>query len=371
MGPGISGRRSPVWLVVLSRYANAGRTSARIILILLTVLMVATLLPTAGPKEVSSINQADAVRPTDPLIDQTITARVRGGEGYYSATAKAMRAQAYPLKPFTLFALPTATVVKASLPDRLLKSLMWTLAALTVVAWTVRLRPVLQGNIPLVAAAILLAAGLFGVTRGQAAEEAWSGELIALSLALRQHGRWLPSVALGIAAMTISAVAVPYAVVMLAVALADGEPREATGWVAAIGIFALVMLAHAHAVRGVVEPMDRVSTAWLGMQGIGNYIRTAPAATAFGALPIWLASLVWVLALFGWTAWRHPTANRTVVLLAVYATMVCIVAHPDAPWGLISAPLPLLGLVFAPDGLRDLAAAALDRRRITVRRVIR
>ncbi len=31
----------------------------------------------------------------------------------------------------------------------------------------------------------------------------------------------------------------------------------------------------------------------------------------------------------------------------------------------------LVGLVFVPDGLRDLAAAAFDRRRITVKRIVR
>ena len=41
-------------------------------------------------------------------------------------------------------------------------------------------------------------------------------------------------------------------------------------------------------------------------------------------------------------------------------------------WGLMIGPVILLGLVFAPDGLRDLVRAATARgRRITVTRVTR
>ena len=35
------------------------------------------------------------------------------------------------------------------------------------------------------------------------------------------------------------------------------------------------------------------------------------------------------------------------------------------------SPLLFLGIVFAPDALRDLVAALRDRRRITVKRVVR
>ena len=43
----------------------------------------------------------------------------------------------------------------------------------------------------------------------------------------------------------------------------------------------------------------------------------------------------------------------------------------DAYWGLMIAPAFLVGLAFAPDGVRDLLARARDRRRITVTRLVR
>lgn len=40
-------------------------------------------------------------------------------------------------------------------------------------------------------------------------------------------------------------------------------------------------------------------------------------------------------------------------------------------WGLLIAPVLLVGLVFVPDALRDLSSAVFDRRRITVKRIVR
>ena len=60
------------------------------------------------------------------------------------------------------------------------------------------------------------------------------------------------------------------------------------------------------------------------------------------------------------------------VLLAAYAAVLSVFGRLDTfYWGLLVAPLLLVGLAFVPDGIRDLAAALSDRRRITVKRIVR
>ncbi len=55
-----------------------------------------------------------------------------------------------------------------------------------------------------------------------------------------------------------------------------------------------------------------------------------------------------------------------------YAVLLSLFGRTDTfYWGLMIAPTILIGLAFVPDALRDLIAAALDRRRIIVTRMVR
>ena len=95
-------------------------------------------------------------------------------------------------------------------------------------------------------------------------------------------------------------------------------------------------------------------------------------ATALSLFPAWFAGGLLALALFGWAAWDEPLALRGLATFAAYAALIGLFARANTfYWGLMIAPVILIGLVFAPDGLRDLAVAARDRRRITVTRLTR
>ena len=63
---------------------------------------------------------------------------------------------------------------------------------------------------------------------------------------------------------------------------------------------------------------------------------------------------------------------RAALMLLGYGVMLAVFARGDTfYWALIAAPLALLGLVFVPDGIAALIAAALDRRAVTVTKVVR
>ncbi|MFN3434177.1 MAG: hypothetical protein ACK4ZY_07225 [Sphingomonas sp.] len=371
-------RRSsaPLWLVQPSRFAGLPARDAWLGLAALAVLLLATLLVFATPTPAAATH--DAARRADDQADvmlyETIVENVRHGGAYYPVAADAMRSGNYPLRPFVTFRLPTLAMVQAALPHAVVVALLYGLAAAVALAWWARLATVFVRPPPRLVAMALLAGGLMAFVQSDLAafHEIWAGLFIALSLALYRPAAWLPSVAFGLAAALIRETAGLYLAVMAILALAEGRRREAAAWLIAGLVLALVLALHAGAVAQVVRPLDPASPGWSGRLGFGFFVRTMTLSTALALAPLWLAAPLVGLALFGWLTWRDPLGLRVAVLLAAYATVLSLFGRLDTfYWGLLVAPPLLVGLAFVPDGLRDLVEAARDRRRITVKRIVR
>jgi hypothetical protein len=340
----------------------------------LLLLACFSALQSATPPAARDVTVHHADDRADVMLYQGIVDGVRHGGGYYQVAATQLRAGGYPLRPFVTFRLPTLAVVEAALPPFIIVALLYVLAAAAILAWFVRLRPILANRAATAAALVLLAAGMVVFVRPELASfhEIWAGPLIALSLALRRPGRWVEAAALGLIAMLIRETALLYVAVMAVFALADGQRREAAGWIGAILIFAGVVACHAHAVAGVAGPLDRASPGWGGLLGIGSVVQALAASTALSMLPLLIATPLIGLALIGWAGWRDPAGARGIAILVAYGALIGIAARPDTLyWAMLVAPLVLLGLVFVPDAIGDLAHRALDRRRITVTRLTR
>lgn len=365
----------PLWLAGPTRFARLGPVQARIVLALFAVLLLACLaaINAPGPRPSTPAAMSDAPDgQTDLLLYQDIVEGVRQGGAYYDVAAQAQRMGHYPLKPFVTMRLPTLAVVQASLPPVFVRALLLVLCTATVLAWVVRLRPALTRPLPVALAGLLAFAGLFvNLDPMQLVfHEVWAGPLIALSLALRRPGEWLPAAALGLCAMLIRETALLYPAIMVAAAWWEGQRREALGWAATIAIFAVVLALHARAVGLVAGPDDIVSRGWSGLQGFAFFVKLATISSALDLVPQWLASLLLGTALLGWLGWRDATGARALAIIAGYAAVIALFARSDNfYWALIVTPVLLIGLVFAPDALRDLVTRALDRRRIVVRRV--
>lgn len=362
---------APFWLAAPSRFAGLRHGQARPVLALVALLLalcLTALLPAAAPRILTAPGQ------TDIELYESIAAGVRGGGNYYAVTAQALRQGDYPLKPFFTFRLPTLALLQAALPPALMRAMLYTLCFAVLLAWLIRLREGVARLPALIAGFVLLLGGMTANLQPELAgfHEIWAGLLIALSLALYQRDRWLDAVAFGLMAMLIRETAALYVLMMAAFALASGARREAAGWTGALGVFALVIMAHAWAVSQVVTISDPASPGWSGLLGPGFFVRTMAVSTGFAALPLWLGAVLIGLALVGWASWRSPLAARVLAMLTAYAVLIALFGRADTfYWGLMAAPLLPLGLAFAPDGLRDVAAAAMDKRRITVTRLRR
>ncbi|WEK02057.1 MAG: hypothetical protein P0Y59_10380 [Candidatus Sphingomonas phytovorans] len=366
----------PLWLTAPTRFAALKRPTARIVLALFAILLVASLsaLVSPGPPPVSHDPAQRADDEADVVLYETIVAGVRGGGDYYAVTAQALRTGNYPLRPFVTFRLPTLATVQAAMPPGATILLLYVLAAAVMLAWFIRLRPAFARAPPLAIAMVLLAGGMMAFVQPALASfhEVWAGLLIALSLALRRRERWVEAVAFGLIAMLVRETAALFVGIMAVLALVEGRRREAIGWGLAILALAVVVLFHAHAVSLVVRSIDPASPGWAGMLGFGFFVKTMSLSTALNLAPMWLAALLVALALFGWAGWNDELALRALATFATYAVLLSLFGRPDTfYWGLMIAPTILVGLAFVPDALRDLATAAIDRRRIIVTRMVR
>ena len=367
---------APIWLGARSRFSGIPHRTARIGLVLLALLLLASLaaLAAPAPPAVSGDANARSEDQHDIVLYEGIVAAVAHGERYYTATAEALRAGDYPLRPFFTFRPPALALIQASLPRPILIALQYLLVLTVALVWSRRLGEAIPRAAPRLVAMALVASGMMAFVQSDltAFHEIWAGLLVALALGLRRPGRWVEAAAIGLIAALIRELAAPFLIAMAALAALEGERREAIGWSAAFALFLIALAAHAFAVAQVTSPLDPASPGWSGLLGFGFFVRAVTLSTALGVLPLLLAAPLVALALFGWLAWRDPLGLRMASLSCGYALIIALFGRVDNfYWALMVAPLFLAGLVFVPDGLRDLVAAALDRRRVRVQRISR
>lgn len=367
---------APLWLARPSRFSSMHPQRARWALALLAVLLLACLMSLASPGPTASLagGVLDAEDRSHELMYGSVVDDLRHGASYYDAMARALRTGDYPLRPFLVFRLPSLAVLQSWVNPVAAALLLYSLALVALAAWWPNLRLAMRGKQACAVAIIALAAGMASAVKGDfvVLHETWAGILIALSLAARTPDRWVTAAAIGLCAMLIRESAALYVVIMASVALLEGKRREAAGWAATLGLFAIVLAIHAEAVADVVRPLDQVWTQWGGTLGFGFAIKAAVLSSGLSLLPEAVGAVLAGLALLGWAAWRDPAATRALATVVGYLLMLSFFGQAETfYWGFLLAPLLLLGLAFVPDALRDLSLAALDRRRFTVTRVSR
>jgi hypothetical protein len=285
------------------------------------------------------------------------------GLPYYSAVTAEHRQGHYPLKPAYAVRNPLLATAMAALPDDGARTLSLRILAILVLAvWGWRLhfqfgRPVLVG-----AGMLLLGYGMPAALIGglYPLHDIWAGTLIALSLGLYDPRRWLPSVMIGFVAVVLRELSLGYLVAMGTMALFDGKRREALAWAVAIVAFFGVFAVHAHLLAAELKPGDLASQGWLGFGGWPFVLATSKWNALLVLAPPWLIATVVPLMLLGLAGWPGPLGVRLALICFGYNFAFLVFGRSDNfYWGLIIAPLMMLGLLMAPVGLWDLARSAM------------
>jgi hypothetical protein len=336
------------WLATPSRVAGLGRRNARLMLAgwLVMLIVAALMVPSA---------------PTMPeFLHDAIVATIRHGGDFYDSARDLLRTEP---DAHAAMALPSAlAVVEAALPRWAMTALV--AAALTILLWVggLRLGALLARTAGAAMIVGLLAGGGIAVAAlWLAAPHAGAAAILsATAIVARQRDRHVAAVATACAAALIDPAALVTIAAMGMLAFLDGSRREIAAWTFAFALVAAVFALHLHTLAGVALPRHHLDT-------IGDPLARLVGA-AFPEVPGGLAAALLALSVIGWAT------VGDMIGLRVLAVMIAGVAL-DGVMGVRSATLIAAlvapGLALAPGGIGDAARIALDRRRITVTRVVR
>ena len=367
------------------RFATWPRLSARLLLLAVTALLVlAAIVPiAAGTMEKPVVGFVEAVaggeastaaeRPRDDdlaLYDRVIQ-RIGRGENYYAAAADEHRKSNYPLRPGVAVRLPTLAYLdlwlgdqgqgaEVLVPGELAAAMALLLAV--VWAWWRRLGEE-PGGAPFqrIGTALMFMGASLGLNRYYfVLHELWAGMLIALSLALHRPGqRWLGAVLVAALALAIREHALPYVMLMAALALWRRDWKEGAAWGALIATFMIGLAVHLHFVAQQVHPSDVVGPAWLVLRGLSGWLSSVVLSSNLRFLWHQVSGPLVILMVIGWAGWKTSLGTTATLLYLGYGLLFMIAGRADNfYWGAVIAPAMFVGLAFVPRALRSLVRSA-------------
>ncbi len=359
------------------RFAHWGRGPARALLAALAALIAAAaLVPiSAGGQQAPAVGfvaalgggkvaGSAAVRPRDDdlaLYDRVI-ARIARGENYYVVAAQEHRKADYPLRPGVAVRLPTLAYLDMALgrPGQMTAAIVLLGAALW--AWWRRL-----GDEPggaryqrIGTALMFLGASLALNPYYFVLHEVWAGMLLALAFALHRPGRkWGAALAAAALALAIREHALPFVLLMAAMAWWGRNWREGLAWSALALAFGGALMVHLHFVSQQLLPGDPQGPSWLALRGLSGWLSNIVLASNLRFLPHYLSGPLVILMVLGWAGWRSSAGVFAVPLYLGYGLAFMIAGRPENfYWGAVIAPTMFIGLVLAPRALASLWASA-------------
>lgn len=306
-----------------------------------------------------------AGRGQDTRLYAAIVADLRSGTGYYAAASAHLRSDGYAsTSPFN-YRLPTLALLMAAFPsDAYARGLLVALSAAVLVAWLLALRPH-TGTVPTLLVLLALSGLLAWPCIGQAflVHETWAGLAIALSLALFALGQGVAAMLIALAAMALRELALPY--VLLCLVFAFRAQRRAELAIGATGLacFVAAYLAHTALIRQATSSVLSAKLPWLALGGYAFVLKTARMSVWLLNLPVWVAAIVFPLALAGLLVYPQPLGARLRATVILYLVLFLVIGLPyNHLWGLLYAAPALTGIVFAPAALTKLVRTACARR---------
>lgn len=333
-------------------------------MLVFTALAVPVRLPrpAATPQVGAPVNPAGhRLRDKDLLLYDAVIERVRRGENYYDAAVAEQRVRSFPLRPGVAVRAPTLAYIEAALGPRGMVAASILLLLALALAWWRRFGD--EGASPAqrrFGAALILAGASYTLNNYYHVQhELWAGALMGLSLGLHRPGKWAAAIAVAALALAIRELALPYVLLMGALALYRRNWKEAGVWTALVLVFAILMAWHLSIVAGHTGPNELEGPSWLALRGLGGWIGNLVLSSQLHYLPRALGGPIIVLAMLGWAGWKTPAgATATLILLGYGAAFMIAGRENNFYWGLIVTPVLFAGLAFVPGALRDLWRAA-------------
>jgi hypothetical protein len=367
------------------RFAHWPAFRARLLLLALILLTIAAALvpieastqekPVVGFVEALSGGEATAAaaRPRDDdlaLYDRVI-ARIGQGENYYAVAAEEHRRGNYPLRPGVAVRLPTLAYglvllgdkgegADVMVPGEVAAAMLLMLAV--VWAWWKRLGEEPGGTrFRLIGTALMFMGASLGMNRYYfVLHELWAGMLLALAFALHRPGRkWGAALAVAALALAIREHALPFVLLMAAMALWRRDWKEGAAWSALALAFGLALAVHLQLIAQQVLPTDPEGPDWLLFRGLSGWLSSVVLSSNLRFLPDFISGPLVLLMVLGWAGWKSGPGAFATLLFLGYGLAFMIAGRADNfYWGAVIAPPMFIGLAFAPRALRSLWSSA-------------
>lgn len=364
----------PAW----DRFARWRPWPARLALLALVLLLAgAVLVPIEAGENtvetrgfVENIADADAgagtrQRDDDLALYDTAIERIRKGDNYYDFILEEHRKAHYPVRPGLAVRLPTLAYFDAWAGEGGQIAAALALLAATMLAWWRRLGQEPGGREKRVLAmAFLFVGASLGLNRYFfTLHELWSGMLLALSFGLHRPGRkWGWSLAVAALAVAIREHALPFILLMAAMAFWRRDWKEGAAWSLLAAAFLALLAWHLSIVAAQVLPSDVEGPSWLALRGLSGWLSNVALSSNLRYLPHWLAGPAVILMVLGWIGWKSPAGSFGSLLYLGYGLAFMIVGRPDNYyWGAMVAPAMFVGLAFAPRAAASLVRSAFPK----------
>ncbi|WP_247717914.1 hypothetical protein [Qipengyuania proteolytica] len=365
---------APAW----DRFAHWRAWPARVLLAVVTVLLVLaaftplTATMDGAPAEVPEFAQADDAtsageepeRDEDLAFYDRVIERVADGENYYVFIVEEQRARNYPVRPGATVRLPTLAYIHAWLgePGMIVLSILLMVACIW--AWWKRLGEEPGGKrMQRIGAALMFMGGSLGLNRGYfVLHELWAGMLIALAFGLHRPGRWGWALAVAALALAIREHALPFVLLLGAMAAWRRDWKEAVAWGALVAVFLAAMSWHLAQVEPQVLPSDPESPDWFVLRGLSGWLGNIVLSSNLRFLPHEVAGPLVLLMALGWAGWKSPAGTTGTFLYLGYGLAFMLAGRANNfYWGAVVAPAMFIGLAFLPIALRSLVTSAKGR----------
>ena len=362
---------APAW----DRFAHWPQARARLALLALLLMLVASAIApiAAGKSEVKTksfvenllpADSGGAERPRDDdlaLYDRAI-ARIAKGENYYDFIVEEQRRSNYPVTPGLAVRLPTLAYLDAWLGESGQIVAAMLLLGAVMLAWWRRLgeEPGGEQRRRILTLSFLFVGASLGLNRYYfVLHELWTGMLLALAFALHRPGKWGAAFLVAALALAIRELALPFVLLMAAMAFWRRDWKEGAAWSALAALFLVALSIHLQIIAAQVLPSDRPSDPWLVVRGMPGWLSNISLSSNLRFLPHWLAGPLIVLMCLGWAGWRSSAGTFGTFLYLGYGLAFMIAGRPDNfYWGAVIAPAMFMGLSFAQNALASLLGAA-------------
>ncbi|MDR3632832.1 MAG: hypothetical protein P4L84_03295 [Isosphaeraceae bacterium] len=327
------------------------------------LILAATLLETGLAISLSS----DRPRPittaqmTDHVAYRHIALRVRARESYYEAASRELRFHHFPtrsvfnwrtpLYAWSLGALPAPEVAWPLLVAISLTSGL--MAALLMVRDFPRPARLLAMLSVIVASGWCLHPPIAFYT------EVWCGHLIFISLCLASRGWLVVGAAIGLLALFLRELALPYCAIAAAIACATRRRLEAFVWLLGLLAYGFYFARHHREVARLGTVAKLSGDDWIAFGGLKFLLATCRMSFPLALAPAWLLAIYLTLSLIGLFGLRGEIGLRTGLVVLTYALAFSIVGQDfNSYWGWVYTPLLSLGVALSPYGLRNLLTCA-------------